>query len=92
MLRVFTTATFDKLFSELDKKIQLKAAKKAELFKDNPFNPILRMEKLRPKRHNVWSFRIDLNYRIVLKFIGKDTVEFRFIGHHNKIYNYDLFK
>ncbi|MGH7597793.1 MAG: type II toxin-antitoxin system RelE/ParE family toxin [bacterium] len=91
MMQIVTTKTFDKLFKAIDKKIQRKAAQKTELFKQNPFNPILRTEKLHPKTHGVWSFRVDLDYRIVFKFTEKDVAEFRFIGHHNKIYDYSIF-
>jgi hypothetical protein len=45
MIEISTTATFDWLFQKLPRKIQLKTAKKTELFKENPFNPILRTEK-----------------------------------------------
>ena len=43
-MRILTTKTFDKLFKKLDTKIQIKAAEKTELFKENPFNPILKTE------------------------------------------------
>ena len=88
MYQIITTKTFDKLFKKLDKKIQEKAAKKTELFKDNPFNPTLRIEKLYTKKMAVWSFRVDINYRIIFRFLMKDEVEFLFIGHHNGIYDY----
>jgi len=91
MIEIFTTATFDNLFRQLPKKIQVKADEKTMHFKENPFNPILRAEKLHPKGHDVWSFRIDIHYRIVFKFTTKNSVEFRFIGHHNQIYDYNIF-
>ena len=46
MIEVYTTATFDELFLKLSDKIQIKADEKTKLFKENPFNPILRTEKL----------------------------------------------
>ena len=91
-MRFQTTETFDKLFQRLGQKIQIKAAKKTDLFKKNPFHPSLRVEKLHPKKFNVWSFRIDKVYRIVFRFVEKDLVEFMFIGHHNEIYDYSFFK
>ncbi len=91
MIRIVTTKTFDKLFKKFDIRIQKRAAEKTDLFKENPFNPVLRTEKLHPKDHDVWSFRVDLDYRIIFKFVEKDVAEFRFIGHHNKIYNYPIF-
>ena len=92
MLQISTTATFDELFKELPKPIQRKAAVKTDLFKDNPFHPSLRTEKLHPKQHEVWSFRVDLAYRIIFKFIESNHAELRYIGHHHSIYDYDLFK
>ncbi len=92
MIEIYTTATFDELFLKLPKKIQTKAEEKTNLFKENPFNPILRTEKLHPRGYDVWSFRVDIHYRIVFKFTRKDTVEFRFIGHHNQIYDYNIFR
>ena len=91
-MRFQTTETFDKLFRKLGQKIQIKAAKKTDLFKKNPFHPSLRVEKLHPKKFSVWSFRVDKNYRIVFKFVEKDLVEFMFIDHHNEIYGYSFFK
>jgi mRNA-degrading endonuclease RelE of RelBE toxin-antitoxin system len=91
-MEISTTETFDKLFKNLPVSIQKKAAKKTDIFKNNPFYPSLRTEKLHPKGHNVWSYRIDISYRIVFKFIDIHHVEFRYIGHHNKIYNYNIFK
>ena len=91
MIRVFTTRTFDKLFEKLEKRVQIKAVEKTKIFKINPFDRILKTEKLHPKRYDIWSFRVDINYRIVFRFIGKDKVLFMFIGHHNQIYRYDLF-
>jgi len=91
-MRFQTTETFDKLFQKLGQKIQIKAAKKSDLFNKNPFHTSLRVEKLHPKKFNVWSFRIDKDYRIVFKFVEKDLVEFMFVGHHNDIYDYSFFK
>lgn len=90
-MEIYTTATFDDLFRSLPRKIQIKADKKTTIFKENPFNPILRTEKLHTKGHDVWSFRVDIHYRIVFKFMEKNSAEFRFIGHHNDIYNYKIF-
>jgi proteic killer suppression protein len=91
-MEISTTATFDKLFKDLPKSIQKKTVRKTEFFKNNPFHPSLRIEKLHPKGHEVWSFRVDISYRIVFKLIEANHAELRFIGHHNQIYNYDIFK
>lgn len=91
MFEIATTATFDRLFQELPKPIQRKAVTKTDLFQRNPFYPSLRTEKLHPKHHEVWSFRVDRAYRIIFKFVGPNHAELRYIGHHHSIYNYKLF-
>jgi proteic killer suppression protein len=92
MPEISTTATFDRLFGKLPPAVQRKAARKTDLFKANPFQASLRTEKLHPKHQGVWSFRVDQAYRIVFKFIGDNQAEFRYIGHHHSIYDYDLFR
>jgi mRNA-degrading endonuclease RelE of RelBE toxin-antitoxin system len=92
MVELSTTGTFDRLFSKLPKSVQRKAATKTDFFRENPFHPSLHTEKLHPKHHEVWSFRVDRAYRIIFKFIGRDHVELRFIGHHHSIYDYDMFR
>ncbi len=91
-MKIITTRTFDSLFGQLSTKIQRKASWKTSLFKENPFHPLLKTEKLHPKQFNVWSFRVDIHYRIVFRFVEKDVAVFLFVGHHNEIYDYDLFK
>jgi plasmid maintenance system killer protein len=92
MIEISTTATFDRLFDTLPTSIQRKATSKTDLFKRNPFHPSLHTEKLHPKHHEVWSFRVDRAYRVIFKFVGPSQAELRYIGHHHSIYDYDLFK
>ena len=64
-----------------------KAEKQENLFCKNPFHPSLHTEKLEPKGRQVWSFRIDKNYRIVFRFLEeKDKVLLLTIGPHSWIY------
>lgn len=88
MYQLITTKTFDNLFKKLERKIQEKATAKTELFKNNPFNKILKVEKLHTKKIDVWSFRVDIHYRIIFRFLNTNNVELLFIGHHNDIYDY----
>ena len=76
MVELSTTGTFDRLFSKLPKSVQRKAATKTDFFRENPFHPSLHTEKLHPKHHEVWSFRVDRAYRIIFKFIGRDYVNY----------------
>jgi len=92
MVEIHTTATFDKLYRKLPKNIQKKAVSKTKIFQNDPFTPALQSEKLTPRKYNIWSFRVDLDYRIVFVFLSSEKAEFRFIGHHNKIYDYEIFR
>lgn len=86
MLDPSTTETFDKLFAKLPKPIQRKGATKTDFFRENPFYPSLHSEKLHPKHHEVWSFRVDRAYRIIFKFLDPNHVELRYIGHHHSMF------
>jgi len=68
-MEISTTATFDRLFKGLPGTIKKKAINKTEIFTNNPFHPSLRVEKLHPKKHQVWSFRVDINYRIIFNLL-----------------------
>ena len=92
MIDISTTATFDRLFKKLPSAIRRKAVTKTDLFKNNPFHPSLHTEKLHPKHHEVWSFRVDQAYRVIFKFVGPNHAELRYIGHHHSIYDFNLFK
>ena len=45
------------------------ARRLTDLFRANPFHPSLHVEKLHPKHHEVWSFRVDRAYRVIFKFV-----------------------
>jgi mRNA-degrading endonuclease RelE of RelBE toxin-antitoxin system len=87
-MEIFTTEDFEKDYALLPEIIKKKAKKQEQIFKNNPFHPSLHTEKLLPKWKNVWSFRVDLNYRIIFKALGNDRVVFTAIGPHNSIYRY----
>lgn len=85
-MNIFSTKKFKEEYNELPKNIREKAKKQEKLFKNNPFYPSLHTEKLTPKSKEVWSFRIDKNYRIVFRFLDKDKVLFLNVGPHDWIY------
>jgi len=59
--------------------------KKEEIFRENPFNPILKTHKLSGKDKECWAFWIDYRYRIKYIFLSDNKVLFFNIGTH-KIY------
>ncbi len=89
-MQLIVTDEFIKRYQELPKAIQAKAAKQEKLFRQNPFYPSLHTEKLEPKNQQVWSFRIDKNYRIIFRWLKRNQVLFLTVGHHNWIYKFNF--
>lgn len=85
-MQILITEEFEKRYNCLTVTIKKKAEKQEKLFKANPFYPSLHTEKLEPKGRQVWSFRIDRSYRIIFRFVDKDTVLFLTVGSHDWIY------
>ena len=65
MITIFYTEEFERRYQELPIRIQRKAERREKLFRINPFHSPLQTEKLHPKHKEVWSFRIDNDYRIL---------------------------
>lgn len=58
-----------KLNSKIKKyNLQKKFTKQTKLLKENPKHPGLNLELLEPKKHGIYSFRIDKKYRALLIF------------------------
>ena len=85
-MEIFTTEDFDRDYLLLPKEIKEKAKKQEKMFKNDPFYPSLHTEKLSPKGREVWSFRVDIKYRVFFKFLKKGKVVFIAIGPHDWIY------
>ncbi|MDZ4231854.1 MAG: type II toxin-antitoxin system mRNA interferase toxin, RelE/StbE family [Candidatus Pacearchaeota archaeon] len=86
-MEILLTREFEKYYAKLPASIQKKAEKQTELFSENPFYPSLHTEKLNPKGREVWSFRIDRQYRIFFRFLAANRVLFFTVGPHEWIYN-----
>lgn len=80
------SSQFESQFKNLPKKIQLKSAKKVELFRNNAFHPSLRLHKLEGKLNDLWSISIDYGHRIIFRVLDNGDVLFISIGTH-AIYN-----
>lgn len=90
MIEVFTTNEFNNRYRELPPHIRKKAEKREIIFRENPFYPSLHTEKLEPKSKQVWSFRIDREYRINFRFLDNKNALFLTCGHHHWIYRYKI--
>jgi len=86
-MEIILTREFEKRYEKLSTAIQKKAEKQTGLFSKNPLYPSLHTEKLNPKGKEVWSFRIDRQYRIFFRFLAANRVLFLTVGPHEWIYN-----
>ena len=85
-MKIVLTAEFVQRYSDLPEKIQKKAEKQENNFRENPFHPSLHTEKLEPRRKDVWSIRVDRRYRILFRFVDGETALFLTVGPHDWIY------
>lgn len=82
-MKITETVQFRKSYESLDKSIQKKTKKQFQLFLQNLFHPSLNTEKLQPKNKNIWSFRIDRNFRVIFTFLDQETILLLDIGPHD---------
>lgn len=86
MIEVLVTKEFERRYRDLPASIQQRAEKQERLFRENPFHPSLHTEKLQPKGKEVWSYRIDRQYRILFRFLSGNKALFLTVGPHSWIY------
>lgn len=86
MIAITVTEEFERRFIELPPHIQRQAENKRALFCENPFHPSLHTEKLHPKGRELWSFRINRQYRIIFRFVDGSKALFLTCGPHSWIY------
>jgi Txe/YoeB family toxin of Txe-Axe toxin-antitoxin module len=88
MIELVVTEEFRRNYEQLPLAIKNKAERQQRVFIENPFHPSLETEKLNPKSREVWSFRIDRQYRIIFRFITGERVLFLTVGRHHWIYRH----
>jgi addiction module RelE/StbE family toxin len=81
---IYFTSKFKKAYKNLPKKIKEKAERKEKIFREDPFNPILKTHPLHGKYKDYWAFSVDRSYRIMFQFLDatKTKVAFINIGQH----------
>ncbi|MBI2453432.1 type II toxin-antitoxin system RelE/ParE family toxin [Candidatus Peregrinibacteria bacterium] len=82
-MRIIETTRFRISFEKLQKPTKQKVKKQFQLFFKNIFHPSLHTEKLKPRHKNIWSFRVDKNYRVIFSVSSQDTILLIDIGPHN---------
>ena len=81
-----TRPSFWRAYATLDPRVKLAARQAYQLFAANLDHPSLRFKKLKGYA-NVWSVRINDQYRAVGERTGGDTIEWAWIGSHNDFDN-----
>ncbi|MFN0117936.1 MAG: hypothetical protein ACKVQC_06570 [Elusimicrobiota bacterium] len=71
-------------YQALPSHIQKKARKLFRLLEENPWHPSLHVEKINEAR-NIWSARIDQNYRMTFHWVN-NVIQVRRMGTHQNAY------
>lgn len=85
-MKILYTSHFIRSYKKLPKEIKELAKKKEKIFRKNPFDPRLKTHKLqgrfKGKLEKYWSFSIGYKYRIIFRFLNRNTVRFYKVGTH----------
>ncbi|MFH1894871.1 MAG: type II toxin-antitoxin system RelE/ParE family toxin [Patescibacteria group bacterium] len=79
---IYLTSQFRKSYKKLPVFLKKKAKEKDEIFRRNPFAPALRAHKLKGKLANYWSYSVNINYRVLFRFIDKNSGIYFDVGTH----------
>lgn len=83
-MKIKKTKHFQKSFNRLPEVQKKKTEKQLALFFKSMFHASLHTEKLQPHYKNIWSFRVDLKYRVIFTFVpSKDELWLLAIGPHD---------
>ncbi|MEK7183172.1 MAG: plasmid stabilization protein [Patescibacteria group bacterium] len=74
---------FVKAFRKLPPDKQKQAIKSEKLFRLNPLHPSLRLHRISPEAHDIWSISATSSLRILFKRMPDATIFFLKIGSHN---------
>jgi addiction module RelE/StbE family toxin len=74
---------FIKEYKKLPLIVKNTAKKKEIIFRENPFDPILRTHKLNGPLEGFFAFSVSSKYRIIFVFVEKNIIEFYSIGNHD---------
>ena len=82
-MEILYWSKFAKYFKKLPIEIQKIAVEKEKIFRENPFDSMLKTHKLHGELNEYWSFSVNYKIRIIFKFINKNVVAFYLIGDHD---------
>ncbi|MFA6304526.1 MAG: type II toxin-antitoxin system RelE/ParE family toxin [Patescibacteria group bacterium] len=82
-MKIIYTSFFVRKFNKLPVEIKQAAARREEIFIQNPFSPALKIHKLKGRLNKLWSFSVNYGYRIIFEFADSEIVYFFDIGKHD---------
>lgn len=77
-----TSSYFKKSYKKLPIRIREKAKEKENIFRNNPFSPLLNTHKLKGNQKDLWAFWVSYSYRIKFIFLNDNEILFLDIGTH----------
>lgn len=81
--KIFPTSRFIKSYKTLPENIKTTAKEREKIFINNPLNESLKTHKLKGKLKGYWSYSINYQYRLMFRFVDKQTVIYYDIGTHD---------
>ena len=82
-MKIFYSNKFDREYQKLPSWVKKIAEKKEQIFRKNPFDPMLKAHKLKGSLKGFLSFSVTQKYRIIFEFINSNTVWFHSVGDHS---------
>ena len=76
------TSQFVRAYSRLDVDLKAEVKEKIGLFKEPSNHEMLKVHKLHGRLKDSHSFSVNYKYRIVFRYIGKDSVAIISVGNH----------
>lgn len=81
-MKIVYSSKFERAYAKLTSDLKGLAEEQEAIFRNNPFNPVLRTHKLSGKLNGYWAFWIDYRNRIIFRFLKNNAVYFHTIGDH----------
>ena len=82
-MKVVYANKFLRMARRLPRHIRELAIQKEAIFVRYPFSKSLKIHKLQGKWFGYWAFSLDNNYRIMFRWVDKDTALFVAVGDHS---------
>ena len=81
--QIYPASRFVKSYRKLPEKIRTVAKEREKIFINDPLDKRLKTHKLKGRLKSYWSYSINYQYRIMFRFVDKDTVIYYDVGTHD---------